>query len=87
MTWQRTHNTILTLYVGRKRTDVSGGDRGEREQGDRGKERKKRYLKLSRLYSQNQFLEFNSVGGKLIKVVTRSVLSLVLDVKEKQLVD
>lgn len=44
------------------------------------------YLKLSRLNSQS-LLRFNSVGGKSIDVVAIPVLSLVLVVKEKRLVD
>lgn len=57
-----------------------------REQRDRGEGGKERYLKLSRLDSQS-LLRFSSVGGKSIDVVAVSVLSLVLVVKEKQLVD
>lgn len=51
-----------------------------------GREGKKGYLKLSRLDSQS-FLRISSVGRKSINVVAISVLSLVLVVKENQLVD
>ena len=52
----------------------------------KGREEKKGYRKLPRLDSQS-ILTFNSAGGKLINVMAISVLSLVLAVKEKPLVD
>lgn len=59
--------------------------RGENKERD-GREGKKGYLKLPRLDSQS-LLRTSSVGGKSINAVAISVLSLVLVVKEKQLVD
>lgn len=54
MTWQGIYNTLLTPYVGKKRRDVSGEDRGDNKETE-GREGKKRYLKLSRRDSHNQF--------------------------------
>lgn len=46
MTWQGIYNTLFTPYVGKKRRDVSGEDRGDREQGDRGEGGKEKISKV-----------------------------------------
>lgn len=74
---------MCTTHVGIKRKGRSRGTEGRVNEETESREGEKRSLSLPRPDSHNQFLE--SVGVKAIHVVSRSVLSLVLVVKGKQL--